>query len=437
MSQADLLIKNGLILTLDDNFTVLPQGDIVINQGQISEISAASQTKAAQIIDASGQLVMPGLINTHTHAAMTLLRGAADDLPLDIWWHKVIFPLEKKFVSPEFVRIGAALAILEMIKSGTTSFLDMYFFSAETAEICRQFGIRAWLGEAIMDFPTPSCKSAEETLNYVRAFANHYRADPLITPVIAPHAPYTCNRENLLKAKALADQLNLPLNMHVAETAEEVANLRLQTGLTPVVYLEKLGLLCRRLSAVHCVHLTTEEIKLLAHHQVKVCHCGESNMKLASGNAPIVELLQAGVTIGLGTDGAASNNNLDLFDEMDVVAKLHKAIKHDPLAINAKTALGLATTQAAKVLLRPDLGSLIIGNKADIILLNLNTAHLTPLYNPYSHLVYSAGGSDVSTVIINGKVIMKDRRLITIDETEVLTKARELAVKIGQSLPRL
>ena len=424
--EADIIIKNGMVLTMDDKFTLHKKADVAVSDSKIISISEKTNHTSKKIIEADGMLVMPGLINCHTHAAMTLLRGLADDMPLDVWWNKFIFPIEKKFVNPEFVRIGCGLAAIEMIKSGTTSFADMYFYEDAAAEICKQIGIRAFLGEGILDFPTPDSKSADEALIKIEKLHEKWGKDPIIHLMVAPHAPYSCSAENLIKSRKLADKLNLPLHIHLAETASEAAE---------VENLERIGFLCDRLSAAHCVHLSKKDMDILKKRDVKVAHCLESNMKLASGAAPIVEMNDLGITIGLGTDGAASNNNLDMFDEMDAAAKVHKLVRSDPTVMDAKTVLKMATGGAAKVLLKEkEIGSLEVGKKADIIILDLNRPHLTPLYNIYSNLVYSAGGGEVDTAIINGKLIMENRDILTIDEEEIIDRANSIARRIENEI---
>jgi len=428
--QADIVIKNGVVLTMDSSHALYEKADIAVSGDKIIDISPTTQYKAKKVIDAQNKLVMPGLINTHTHAAMTLLRGVADDMPLDIWWQKYIFPLEKKFVDKEFVRIGVELAAAEMIKSGTTSFADMYFFEDVAADACKKIGIRAFLGEGVLDFPTPDSKTPEESLRYIKELHKKWKEDALINIVVAPHAPYSCGRENLLKSKALADELNVPLHIHVSETEEEVAQSKKKHGMSPVEFLDNIGFLSEKIIAVHCVHLSDKDIEILKKRKVKVAHCQESNMKLASGFAPIVELQDQGITVGLATDGAASNNNLDMFDEMDSVAKFHKAVRRDPTVMNAKNVVRMATAEGAKVLQRPDIGSLEIGKKADIIIIDMRLPHLTPVYNIYSHLVYSAGGSDVVTSIINGKLVMENRTLLTANENGIINRANRFSEKI-------
>ncbi len=432
--KADIVIKNGMILTMDEKLTLHDKADIAISGSKIVDISPNTKYKAKKTIDAQNKLVMPGLINTHTHAAMTLLRGIADDMPLEIWWQKFILPIEKKFGSQEYVRIGVSLAAIEMIKSGTTSFSDMYFFEDDAAEVCKKIGIRAFLGEGMLDFPTPNCPTVDDSINYIEKLYEKWGKDPIIHLEVAPHTPYTCNPENLKKAQALAEKLDLPLHIHVSETAFEVAESRKNRGCSPVEHLERIGFLSERVKAVHCVHLSHDDIKLLKKRNVKVSHCQESNMKLASGNAPIVELMDEGVVVGLGTDGAASNNNLDMFDEMDAVAKVHKLMKSDPTVMNARDVLKMATSDGAKVLQKPDIGSLEVGKAADIILVDLDRPHLTPLYNVYSQLVYSAGGSEVDTVIVNGKLVMENRDILTIDEDEIIDQANFFARSIKEWL---
>lgn len=432
--KADIIIKNGMVLTMDRDLHLYDRADVAISGSKIVDISTSCRYEARKNVDAGGKLVMPGLINTHTHAAMTLLRGTADDLPLDIWLKKYIFPIEKKYVTPEFIRIGVSLAAIEMIKSGTTSFADMYYFEDEAAEVCKKIGIRAFLGEGLLDFPTPSCANPAEGISYMEDLHKKWKGAPTIHLMVTPHTTYTCSPEIFVKARELAERLDIPLQTHVSETAGENAEVFSRYGKTPVQHLEQIGCISDRLIAVHCVHLNNEDMRILKNNDVKISHCQESNMKLASGNAPVVELQSKGITVGLGTDGAASNNNLDLFDEMDAVAKVHKLMRSDPTVMDAKTVLRMATTDGAKVLQKPDIGSLEVGKTADIIILDLDRPHLTPLYNIYSHLVYSAGGSEVNTAIINGRIVMEDRKMLSIDEEEVMAQANQIAKKIKSEI---
>jgi 5-methylthioadenosine/S-adenosylhomocysteine deaminase len=428
--EADIVIKNGMILTMDEKLTLHEKADLAIKGSKIVDISPQTQYTAKKTIEAAGMLVMPGLINTHTHAAMVMMRGLADDMPFNVWWQKFIFPIEKKMLNPEFIRIGVGLAAIEMIKSGTTAFSDMYFFEDAAAEVCKKIGIRAFVGEGIIDLPSPDSQNVDQAFATVKSLYEKWGKDPLIHLTIAPHAPYTCSADNLIRARRLADELGLPLHIHVAETAGEVAELSRREGLSPVEFLDKIGFLGENVVAVHCVHLGHNDMLILSDREVKVAHCQGSNMKLAVGNAPIVELQDRGILVGLGTDGAASNNNLDMFEEMDLVAKFHKAIRSDPTVMQAKTVLRMATSDGAKVLQKTDIGSIEIGKTADIILLDLRKPHLTPLYNVYSHLVYSARGSEVEAVIINGQLVMADGKLLTVDEDEIIDRANHLAGKI-------
>ena len=433
--KADLVIKGGMVLTMDPSLTLYEKADVVISGSKIIEIAPETEYKAKKVIEADNKLIMPGMINTHTHAAMVMMRGLADDMPLDIWWKDFIFPIEKRFLDEDFIRVGVSLAAIEMIKSGTTAFSDMYFFEDAAAEVCKKIGIRAFLGEGILDFPSPDCPTADDSLAYIEKLYEKWGKDQIIHLEVAPHTPYTCSPAVLEKARKLADKYDLPLHIHVAETASEVSEIRLRYGMTPVEHLDKIGFLSERVKAVHCVHLTPEDIQILKKRNVKVSHCQESNMKLASGTAPVVEMLREGVTVGLGTDGAASNNNLDMFDEMDAVAKFHKAVRGDPTVMDAKTVVKLATIEAAKVMLKEqEIGSLEVGKTADLIIVDLDRPHLTPLYNVYSHLVYSAGGSEVDSVIINGKLVMENRDILTIDEDEVIDQANFLAQRIKNEI---
>ena len=428
---ADSVIKKGMGRTMEEGFTLHEKADLAIKGPKIVDISPQTKFKARKTIEAKGRLVMPGLINCHTHAAMVMMRGLADDMPLETWWQKFIFPLEKKLLNPNFIKIGVGLAAVEMIKSGTTAFSDMYFFEDAAAEVCKKISIRAFLGEGILDVPTPDFPDIEKTLSFVEGQHEKGKGDPIIHLTVSPHAPYSCSPETLKRSRQLAEKYDLPLHIHVSETAYEVDEIRQKYGASPVEHLENIGFLNERVIAAHCVHLSEKEKEILVKRQVKVAHCQESNMKLAVGQAPIVELLQKGVAIGLGTDGAASNNNLDMFDEMDSAAKFHKAVRRDPTVMKAQDVLRLATSEAARVMQRPDLGSLAVGKTADIIIVNLDRPHLTPLYNIYSQLVYSAGGGDVDSAIINGKLVMDNREILTVDEAEIIDRANFLAREVS------
>jgi 5-methylthioadenosine/S-adenosylhomocysteine deaminase len=431
----DYLIKDCAILTLDKNLRVFERGFIAIKRSKIEligeESSLPAEISAKEIIEAENMLAMPGLINAHTHAAMVYFRGLADDIPLKEWLEKHIWPAEAKHVNPTFIKEAVKLAALEMIKSGTTAFCDMYFAEDVAAESLREIGIRAFLGEGILDFPTPITKSPEESMKRIEKFARDYKGDELITPVVAPHAPYTCSEETLKKAANLAEKLSLPLHIHLAEEEWELKKFKKEREMSPVAYLESIGFLRSNLSAAHVNWVDEKDIEILSKTKTAVVHNPESNMKLATGISLVPEMLQEGVKVALGTDGAASNNNLDMFGEMATAARLHKIAKRDPQTITALDVIKMATLGGAKALgAEKEIGSLEEGRKADIILIDLQKPHLTPIYNYYSHLAYSAISSDVDTVIINGQIVMRNRKILTVDEEEILEKARRFAEKI-------
>jgi 5-methylthioadenosine/S-adenosylhomocysteine deaminase len=435
----DLLITNGLVVTMDREMTVVEDGAIAVNKGEIiaigPTITLQQNYQAEKSIDAVGKIVMPGLVNTHTHAAMTIFRGMADDLPLDVWLQSHIWPAEAKFINTAAVRTGANLAIAEMIRSGTTTFADMYFFSDTLAQAVKQAGMRAVIGEAVIDFPTPDSRNPQESFAIIEKLAETWRNDPLISIAIAPHAPYTCSPETLLSAKKMADRLGLPLMIHVAETKKEVLEIAAKYGATPFEHLKKIGFLGGTVIVAHAVYSTPGDIVLMTDNHLGVAHNPVSNMKLASGVAPIPEMLQAGVAVGLGTDGAASNNSLNMFKEMNAAALLQKVTRLDPTALIAGEAVKAATIGGAKVLgMEARIGSLEQGKRADLILIDPNHPGMVPLYNVYSHLVYAASGADVATVIIDGRVVMLNRKLLTVNEESVMAEANKLALKIGEFL---
>ncbi len=428
----DLFIKNGLVVTMDDRLNIFHPGALAISGDSILAVGPEQELaplalKAKEVVDARGGAVLPGLINSHTHAAMTLLRGLADDLPLMDWLENHIFPAERRLTG-EWVYWGTLLACAEMILSGTTTFCDMYLFEGQVARAAQEAGLRALVGEVLYDFPSPNYGPLEKGFEYTRELIRKYRDDPLISVAVEPHTPFTCGPELLLQAKRLSAETGVPLIIHLAETQTEADQILKQYGVSPTQHLARLGLLDAHLIAVHCVVLPEADQKTLAAAGVKVVHCPESNMKLASGVAPVVELLRRGVCVGLGTDGCASNNNLDLFQEMDSAAKLHKVHRLDPTVMDARTVFRMATRGGARVLgLESRVGSLEAEKKADIILLDLDQPHLTPLYNIYSHLVYAARGADVTRVIINGRTVMKNRELLTLDLKEILSRANRFA----------
>jgi 5-methylthioadenosine/S-adenosylhomocysteine deaminase len=375
---------------------------------------------------------MPGLVNTHTHAAMSCFRGLADDLPLMQWLQEHIFPVEQK-LTPDMVYQSTLLSICEMIRSGTTSFNDMYLFAGDVARAAAESGMRAWLGEVLYDFPSPNYGELENGFAYSRDLFDTYADNPLLTITVNPHAVYTCSPDLLQRLGALAEEKNTLYHIHLSENQDEVDTCRQRYDLSPVRHLENLGLLNERVAAAHCVMIDDEEIALLAERKVKVCHCQESNMKLASGTAPVVKMLEAGISVGIGTDGSASNNDVDMFGEMDTVAKVHKVARMDPTAMNAAATLHAATMGGAAALGAGELiGSLEVGKKADLIVLDMDQPHLTPVYNPISHLVYTARGSDVVHSVINGRVVMRDRQLTTLDEQAILSEMAGIGTAVRQ-----
>jgi 5-methylthioadenosine/S-adenosylhomocysteine deaminase len=432
MQQVDIIIKNGTILTLDSNNSILENSFLCILGDRIFKIGTGNPTsfKAEKIIDAGGGLILPGMVNCHTHAAMSLFRGLADDLPLMEWLNNYIFPVERK-IDAEFVYTGTRLALAEMILSGTTTFCDMYLFEDEVAKAARKAGVRCLVGEVLYDFPSPNYGPVEKGLEYTESLIQKWQNDSLVSIAVEPHSLFTCSPELLTSSNELALRYNVPLIIHVAETLTEVAEIKKKYGKTPVRYLDSLGLLGPHLIADHCVHVENPDIKIMAAHGVKVVHNPESNMKLASGIAPVPEMLSQGLTVGLGTDGCASNNNLDLFSEMDTAAKLHKVNTLDPTVMDALSVLKMATIHGARALgLHHITGSLEVGKRADVIVIDTHKPHLTPMYNPTSHLVYAARGNDVQHSIINGQPVMEDRKLLTLDLAEIIAKAREMSIRV-------
>jgi len=431
---ADILIVNGTILTMDANQTPLINGGIAIARDRIAAIGPAaefSDWRAPRVIDAGGGIIMPGLINTHTHAAMTCFRGLADDLQLMTWLNEHIFPAEAK-LDEQKVYSGALLACAEMIMSGTTCFCDMYLFEDAVARAACDAGMRAVVGEVLYDFDSPNYGPIAKGFEYTRKMIDTWQEHPLVTIAVEPHSTYLCAPGLLQKAFDLARDYSLPLVIHLAESKSEVAQVKERFDRTPVEHLAQLGLLAPNVVACHCVELTENDIALLKRFDVKVAHNAESNMKLASGVAPVPRLLDEGICVGLGTDGCASNNNLDLFLEMDTVAKIHKAKTLDPTVMDAQTVLKMATIMSAQALgLESFIGSLETGKKADLIIVDTAQPHLTPMYNPVSHMVYAARGSDVTTVIINGTVVMEDYQLKTIDLRSVIDDVNQIAKEIA------
>ena len=439
MKEIDRLISGGRIVMMDEKDTIIRNGAIAIDGENIIAIGEKRDIEnrytSRDFIDAEGFLVMPGLINCHTHAPMTYFRGLADDLELMDWLNNYIFPAEARFVNEEFSYLGSLLACAEMIKSGTTTFCDMYIFEDDVARAAKVTGMRCLLGEVLFDFPSPNFKTPEEGLKYTEMLIEKWESDPLVNIVVEPHTLYTCSETLIRDSKILSDRYGVPIALHYLETKSERKQLTEKYGKNPTIFLKDLGCLNERFIAFHCVWMEEEDIRIFADHGCKVVHNPESNMKLASGVAPVPEMLNAGVVVGLGTDGCASNNNLDIFQEMDTAAKLHKVYKLDPTVMDARTVVRMATCEGARVLGMENLvGSLTVGKKADIILINLDKPHLTPLYNEYSHIVYAVNGADVDTVLIHGKIVMRNRKLLTIDENDVMEMVKKTALQIKNNL---
>ena len=429
MERYDLLIKSAF---LPDRGIV----DIGIKDGKIARIEDHIEAEANYTIHANGKLSLPSFANMHTHVPMSLLRGIGADLPLMDWLQKVIWPLEGEFVSPEFVRAGTELGILEMIRSGTTLFMDMYFFEEVVGEVSKEAGIRAGLGFGILDFPTKVAKTPDEYIERAREFAKSLKGEELVFPVICPHAPYTCSPDTLRKARELAEELDLYLHIHVAETKGEVERIKEEYGNTPVRHLESIGFLSDKVLCAHMVWLDEEEIDIVRERGVKVAHCPESNLKLASGIAPIPEYVRRGVHVTLGTDGPASNDNLDMLEELSTMAKLHKGANLDAKAMDARTALKIATENGFSAVGIKS-GKIEEGYEADLILVSTENPHLQPLYDPIAQVVYSARSSDIDTVICRGKVLMEKGEVKTLDEERILHEAKRWGERISSFLDML
>jgi len=435
----DLLVVGGSIVTMDGTRRVIEDGGIAVAGGRIVAIGPRAEIEAGyrsrQRITAAGKVITPGLINGHTHVPMVLFRGLADDLDLQEWLTKYIFPAEAKNVSEEFVRIGARLGLAEMIRGGTTTYCDMYYFEDAIADETAKAGVRGVLGETIIDFPVADNKTNAEGMAYVEKFVTRWKGHELIVPAIAPHAPYTVSEAHLKAVRAFSDRTGAPIVTHISETKRELDDSVKDKGASPVAYLDRIGFLNGKVIAAHVVWPQGTDIAILKRRGVGVVHNPQSNMKLASGVAPVPKMLTEGVLVGLGTDGAASNNDLNMWEEMDTVAKLHKVFSGDPKVISAQQAFELATIGGAQALhLEKEIGSLEVGKRADLLIIDRDTLNQIPLYNIYSDLVYATKAADVQSVIINGRIVMRDRRLLTLNETTVKSEARTLRDKIIKSL---
>jgi 5-methylthioadenosine/S-adenosylhomocysteine deaminase len=437
--KVDLLVTGGTVVTMDAQHRVIEDGAVAVRAGSIVEVGPRAEIEskfdATQTIDAHGALVMPGLINGHAHAAMSLFRGLADDLALDDWLQKYIFPAEARNDTEDFVAWGTRLGLLEMLRGGITTYADMYYFEDTVARVTKEAGMRGVLGETIIDFPAPDNKSLEQAFAYSQNYLNHWKGDPLIIAAVAPHSIYTCSEKTLQDAAALARRNNAPILIHIAEAPFELEQSRAKHGVTPVGYLERIGVLGPDVVGAHCIWVDQADIATLVRFHVGCIHNPSSNMKTAAGVMPVIEMLAAGEAIGLATDGAASNNNQDLFEEMDLAAKLQKIARGDARALPAWQVVEMATITGARALhLEKSVGSLEAGKKADLILVDTTAPHATPMYDVYSEIVYALKAADVRTVIIEGKIVMQERRMLTLDETAILAKAREYKKKIESSL---
>jgi 5-methylthioadenosine/S-adenosylhomocysteine deaminase len=419
-----------------ENGAVAVRGERIVGVGTKTEIDARFQ--ASQRLDRPDAILAPGLINTHTHAAMSLFRGIADDLNLQDWLEHYIFPAEAKNVSPEFVRWGTRLGCLEMLLGGTTTFTDMYYFEDVVAEVAKEAGMRGVLGETIIGFPVADAKTPAEGLKLAERFILRFRNDPLVVPAVAPHALYTNSDETLKASRALADKYGVPLIIHLAETRKEKDDALAQRHMTPTAVLDSLGVLTGRTVAAHCVWVDDADMQILKARGVGVAHCPSSNMKLASGVAPVLKMLALDIAVGLGPDGpAGSNNDLNMFEEMDLAAKLQKVTTLNPRALPATTALEMATIRGARALgMEKEIGSLEDGKRADLITVRLDRPNAVPLYDAISQMVYALKANDVRDVMVNGRPVVRDARILTLDEKAILQEAEEYRAKVSASLKK-
>jgi len=440
MMQFDTVIHNGVIITVNSDFDVIHDGLICIKDGKIEVVSSKpanyAPSGATDVIDAKGGIIMPGLINAHTHLPMTLLRGIADDLPLFDWLNRYIFPLEAKFMNPETVKLCSLLGCAEMILSGITTCCDGYFHEDSVAQALLEAGMRGVLGQGVIDFPAPGIPDPAGNIKSAEQFIAKWRnVSSLIRPSVFCHSPYTCSEETLRKAKQAARSNNVLFQIHASETKNEFDMIMSKHNASPVEYLERIGILDEKTLLVHAVWADEKDVRIIAKHDTKVCHSPQSNMKLGSGIAPVPEYIKEGITVGLGTDGCASNNDPDLFKEMDVAAKIHKVNLFDPTVMNAKTVLRMATVGGARAIgLEDEVGSLEKGKQADIIIIDTDSPHLIPMYNPVSHIVYSATGSDVRDVLVSGKRTVKDGKILSLDIDDIMNKVNKLGFNIKKMI---
>jgi len=444
MKQVDVLYSGGIVVTMDSDFTIYYDGAVAVKDTKIVAVGGretlVAQYEAAEVVDCAGQYILPGLVNAHTHVPMTLLRGLADDLRLDVWLMGYIMPTEREFVSPEFCRLGAKLACVEQIRSGITAFADMYYYEAEIAAVTAETGLRGVLGQTILKFPAPDAETYEDSLDYARKFIQEWRDHPLITPAVAPHAPYSSTADMLRECAAIAKEYDVPVLIHIGETRQEVEDNLAQHDKRVVDWVEEVGLLDAKVLAAHCVHVVQQEMHILRDHDCTVAHCPTSNLKLASGIAPVTTMLENNLTVGIGTDGPASNNDLDMIEEIRLAAILAKTAANDPTALPARQALLMATRLGAEALFIGDqTGSLEPGKLADIVVMDGEQTHKMPHFRRsdaavYSEIVYASKSTDVAHVMCHGRWLMRDRALLTLDEVALQEEAKEYAVKVDQFL---
>lgn len=440
----DLLLTNAIVLTMDENLTHFEPGAVAVSGDSILAVGPDAQLRQAysaqEVVDCAGKVLMPGLINAHTHVPMTLLRGLADDLRLDVWLMGYMMPVEREFVNPDFVRLGTQIACVELIRSGVTCFADMYYFEEEVARATAESGLRAVCSQTVLKFPSPDAQSYEESLAAAREFIQHWKGHSLIVPSVAPHSLYTCTEDILRATSELAVEFDVPLHTHLAETLLEVENSRAEHDMPVIPYAKKQNLFEAKLLAAHCVHIDEGEIHTLFHHGAGVAHCPSSNLKLASGAAPVSEMLENGLNVGIGTDGPASNNDLDMFEEIRLAALLAKGVTGDPTTVPAYAALSMATRLGAGALHLDHLvGTLEPGKRADLILVDISPLHNSPRFNRdatslYSQLTYAAKSSDVSDVMVNGRWLMRQHQLTTLNEAELVDQTRDYARRIDAFL---
>lgn len=438
----DLIVSGGTVVTMDAQKRVIENGAVAVSKGQIVGVGTSAEISktfaSKQTINAQGKVIIPGLINTHTHIPMGLFRGIADDLDLQEWLTKYIFPAEAKNVDEAFVRAGTRLGLAELIRGGTTTYCDMYYFEDAIADETAKAGVRGVLGQTLIDFPAPDNKTFDDAVVYTEKFVKKWQGNKLVIPAVAPHAPYTVSEEHLKISKNLSDKLNAPLVIHLAEAETETEFIQQKhRGIRPIEFVESIGFLSNKLIAAHVVQANEKELDILKRYDVGIAHNPQSNMKLAAGVAPIPSMLKKDLRVGLGTDGAASNNDLSLWEEMDTAAKLHKVFTKDPKAASAEQMFMLSTIGGARALHLEDMiGSLETGKRADIVIVDMDNLNQTPIYNIYSHLVYATKADDVRTVVIEGKTVMLDKRLLTLNESVIKKDANLYSKKIIKSLSK-